>query len=110
MIELSNDEILSQHEKYMKAYLSSSGTSFLEDTYIRKIFPRLYKERNLVYPYDVRIAPSITEMLQGNFEPSRIIHIEKPFIGPYGVPIWFGDAAKGATMLCGYVNGDSRYP
>lgn len=110
MIELSNDEILSQHEKYMKAYLSSSGTSFLEDTYIKKIFPRLYKERNLVYPYDVRIAPSITEMLQGNFEPSRIIHIEKPFIGPYGVPIWFGDAAKGATMLCGYVNGDSRYP
>ena len=107
MIEISNEDIMEQTEKCVTAILKGTG-ALPESRFIAKAFPVLERRVNRVYPYQVKIPKSIDAMLQGDFEPERILTIEKPFEGPY-CHMWFGDATDGVALRCGYKNGDSRY-
>lgn len=107
MLEISNEDIMEQTEASAAAILKGTG-ALLESVFLRKSYPILEQRVGRVYPYEVRIPKSIKAMLEGDFEPSKVITVEKPFEGPYS-HMWFGDATDGVALRCGYKNGDSRY-
>lgn len=105
MIKVSNDDIRYNHEKFLEAY-KSSATSFLESTYVSKVFPTLELAANRKYPYQVKIPKSLPELLQGDFSPAYEFTITEPIKGVYS-NMWFGDATSRCTLRCGYVDGNS---
>lgn len=108
MLKIVDDDILQSSSSFFKAYDSASSSGFTEDMYLKKIIPRELKETSRKYPYQVKIPKSYESMLDGDFEPERIITINKPMQGPYG-EMWFGDSTKGFQLFAGYKNGDSRF-
>jgi hypothetical protein len=105
MIVVSDDDIRKNHNLFIDSFRNSQ-TSFLESSYIKKAFPLIEREANRNYPYEVKLPKSLAELAQGDFEPSRIITVEKPFSGLYS-NVWFGDATYRCTLRCGYVDGNS---
>ena len=77
-----------------------------------KRLARVKKDReqaeHSLYPYNVYIPKSILEMKQGDFEPAKVIVIDKPIMGEWG-PMWFGCSKDGVFLRYGYKNGDSRF-
>ena len=108
MIVIGNDDVGVNHSLYVSAYASAANASFLQDGFVAKAFPALEKLANRTYPYEVKLPKSMDAMLRGDFEPARIIKVEKPFSGPNS-NIWFGDSSSGISLRGGYKNGDSRY-
>lgn len=108
MISITNEDILLNTKLYKEAYNSVENIPFTEKSFLTKVLPRLASQAHREYPYQVKIPPSMDEMLRGNFEPARVITVEKPFEGPYG-EMWFGDSSDGIRLLAGYKNGDSRH-
>lgn len=117
MLHIEDELIRKQSDALFGIVRSGKAVSFTEESFLRKLLPRLHEERlnvpqgkgGLKYPYDVKIPKSIDEMLAGDFEPARVLHIEKPFECEWG-PMWFGSAANGIKLRYGNINGDSRYP
>lgn len=122
MFKLDNDDILTQSEEALKAYKNGATSPFNVEDYMALAFPRLEEKANAIrlkkmqkiepgkesiYPYYVRIPKSLDEMLEGDFEPARILEINGPIKGPYS-NMWFGDTTTGIRFRWGYVNGDSR--
>lgn len=103
------DAMYSFNEKFKKG-----GASVLWfDKFLEKVMKVEHESAvasgKLTYPYEVKIPKSINELLQGDFEPSRIIKIKEP-IKFNDSPIWWGNSAKGVNVRIGYQNGDSRKP
>lgn len=105
MIKLSNDDIRRHHSLYLDGYKKAEA-SFLESNYVSKTFPILEAAANRQYPYQVKLPKSMHRLLKGDFEPERIITIDKPIAGVYS-NMWFGDATSRCTLRCGYVDGNS---
>lgn len=108
MFEISDADIMYQHDLVVDAFKHNKVGMFTEESFIKKAFPVLEQRANRTYPYTVRIPKSIPEMIQGDFSPAQEVVVEKPIEGPYG-HMWFGDSVDGIQLLCGYKNGDSRY-
>lgn len=108
MIKVMEEDLQENHAAYLQAYTTSSSATFLEDGFITKSFPKLEKMYNRTYPYDVKIPKSIVKLREGDFSPSKLIRITEPIKGSFS-NIWFGDAADGVFLRCGYRDGDSRY-
>lgn len=108
MIKVSNVDICTQTDMFVNGYRDSSNAPFLEDAFMKKSFGVLEKRVGRKYPYEVKIPKSFLEMLDGDFNPARIIVVREPIKGAYS-NIWFGDTTDGVHFRCGYVNGDSRY-
>lgn len=108
MISITNEDILLNTKLYKEAYNSVENIPFTEKSFLTKALPRLAAQTHRTYPYQIKIPPSLDEMLRGNFEPAKVITVEKPFDGPYG-EMWFGDSSDGIRLLAGYKNGDSRH-
>lgn len=112
MLEVFDSDIIEQTDIVVSAMKKSKIGVISGDAFQRKAFPVLERQVNRKYPYEVRIPKSIPEMLNTNdpnrFEPAKVINVTKPIEGPYS-NVWFGDASSGIKMLCGYINGDSRY-
>ena len=109
MLKIDQSLLQTSTDVFTKAYRKASKTAFTEEIYLNKIIPKMSEKVNRHYPYQVKIARPDHELLRGDFTPSRVITIEKPFEGPFG-EMWFGDATEGVVLLCGYENGDSRHP
>lgn len=127
MITVSDDEIREQHHEMLKVMKSGAAAPLFQSTYNRLAFGRVSKvaeaqqlkminkfrknqglpPKETLYPYDVLIPPPMEEMLEGNFEPQRVITITEPFQGPWS-PMWFGNSAEGINIRWGFINGDSR--
>ena len=123
MIQIDNSDIVEQFEQFWKAYTSGASAPFLVSDYEALAYPKLeeraYAERlkkmrkasgqdlQSVFPYQVRIPKSIDEMINGDFEPAKILTVREPFKGPFS-DIWFGDTTDGVSFRWGYFNGDSR--
>ena len=127
MITVDEDMIAEQHAKFIDAYQNSSSGALLQSKYFAKAFKTLEaeadverlkiinKERkragmpevNSPYPYKVKVPKSIDEMLNGDFQPARVIEVKEPIKGPYS-NMWFGSTLKGVSIRPGYENGDSR--
>lgn len=108
MLNIADSDIIEQTGVILNAMHNSKVGTIAGDEFQRHSFPLLESMHPRTYPYEVRIPKSLQEMSQGDFEPARVITIEKPFKGPYS-DMWFGDATKGVSLLCGYINGDNRY-
>lgn len=117
MISVSEDLIKKQADNMFSVVRSGAAVDFTEEKFLRKLLPVLLEERmnkpvnkgGLKFPYDVKIPKSIPDMLKGDFEPAKVLHIEKPFECEWG-PMWFGSTTEGIKLRYGNVNGDSRYP
>lgn len=105
LIKVTDSDIIKNHELFLKSY-NSAGSSFLESNYISKAFPIIENIANRQYPYEVKLPKSLPELLQGDFEPSRIVTVKQPVKGLYS-NMWFGDATSRCTLRCGYVDGNS---
>lgn len=108
MIKVYDQDIIEQTGHVLKALKSSRLGTIPGDGFQRKAFPYLEEMVNRKYPYTVKIPKSIDQMLMGDFTPAKEIVITEPIEGPYS-HMWFGDATSGIKLLCGYINGDSRY-
>lgn len=108
MIQIIDSDVIEQTDVVLTALKKSKIGAIMGDAFQRKAFPILENKVNRQYPYEVRLPKSIDEMLAGDFEPSKIIRVEKPIEGPWS-HMWFGDGSTGIKLLCGYINGDSRY-
>lgn len=109
MLTLNNEDIVRHTDLYASVYRSAKGAPFTEKDFLEKTIPVLSAKVGHTYPYQVKIPKSTPELLAGDLEPKQIVTIEKPIEGPFG-EMWFGDCSKGIQLLCGYKNGDSRYP
>lgn len=112
MIQVLDQDVIMQTETVLSAMKKSKVGLISGDGFQRKAFPVLEERYNRQYPYEVRLPKSIDVMVNKadvhRFEPARVITINEPIEGPYS-HMWFGDATSGAKLLCGYINGDSRY-
>lgn len=117
MLHLDDDLMRKQSDDFFATVRSGKAVSFTEESYLRKLLPQLHEQRlnmppnkgGISYPYDVKIPKGIEEMLEGDFEPARVVHIEKPIMCDWG-PMWFGSTTDGIKLRYGSINGDSRYP
>lgn len=123
MVQIDNTSIIEQHEAFLHAYTSGASAPFVVSDYMGLAFPKLeeraYSDRlkkmrkrtgedlQSVFPYQVLIPKSLDAMINGDFEPAKVITVKEPFKGPYS-DIWFGDTTDGVAFRWGYLNGDSR--
>lgn len=105
MIILNNEEIKEHTSLYLQDYLSRKP-GYLESDYLTKAFPKIEAEAARQYPYTVKIPKAPKYLAKGDFEPEYEFVVDKPFKGLYS-DIWFGNSAKGLTLRCGYVDGNS---
>ena len=59
------------------------------------------------YPKVIKIPKSNLDLAKGDFEPSRVITIDRPPTWN-GLPIWTETTLKNIELHCGYLNGDKR--
>ena len=122
MIQIDNSDITEQHSDFLKSYASAASAPLVIHDFIAKSFPKLeerayadrvkkLKKAGVIdpqpFPYEVKIPKSLQEMIDGDFEPKKLLRINEPIKGPYS-NIWFGDTTDGIFFRWGYVNGDSR--
>lgn len=127
MLTVEDAMIVEQHAKVINAYQNGTGGALLQSKYFEKAFKVLEAEADVErlkiinkerkrrgepevsspYPYTVKIPKSIDEMLNGDFQPARVITVKEPIKGPYS-NMWFGNSLKGINIRPGYENGDSR--
>lgn len=108
MIHITDTDIKEQGSCFVEKFLNSSNAPFLEEAFVSKAFPILEQRANRVYPYEVRLPKSLSAMVAGDFEPTRVLTIKGPIKGPFS-NVWFGDTTKGVRLRTGYRDGDSRY-
>lgn len=108
MLQVSNSDILLTTGAMVDGVISGAAAPLFMSTFMKKSMPILAERAGRQYPYQVKLPKSDKELLLGDFEPGRIITVEKPFEGPYGVPMWFGDSSDGIYIRAGYKNGDNR--
>lgn len=76
--------------------------------YIQRVLKEEFAKQTPRYPQDILIPQSTEEMLKGNMEPLKVIHLDSPVMWE-DCPIWFGDSRKEVFLRYGYVNLDARY-
>lgn len=108
MIKVYDNDIITQTGCVGEALKHSKIGLISGDGFQRKAFPMLEAKVNRQYPYTVKIPRGMKEMIDGDFSPAKEIVIKEPIKGPFS-NMWFGDSSSGIKLLCGYINGDSRY-
>ena len=116
MIILGGDAVIKVYDNDIIAQTSCVGDALKHskiglisgDGFQSKAFPMLEAKVNRQYPYTVKIPRSLDVMLSGDFTPAKEITVKEPIKGPFS-NMWFGDSTSGIKLLCGYINGDSRY-
>lgn len=117
MLVLNDADLLDQSTAMFHAVKTGKAVDFTEEKFLRKLLQTAFDERintpvnkgGLQFPYDVRIPKDFVTMLEGDFEPAQVLHIDKPFMCDWG-PMWFGSTTAGVKLRYGNANGDSRYP
>lgn len=67
------------------------------------------KEDNRKYPYTVKVAKGIDDLLAGDYTPAKIIEVSSPILWN-GHEMWTGVTNKdGVAIDIGYLNGDKRF-
>lgn len=67
------------------------------------------KERNRSYPYTVKVAKGIDDLLAGDYTPAKVIEVSSPILWK-GHEMWTGQTQKdGVVIDVGYLNGDKRF-
>ena len=108
MIKVYDNDIIAQTSCVGDALKHSKIGLISGDGFQCKAFPMLEAKVNRQYPYTVKIPRSLDVMLSGDFTPAKEITVKEPIKGPFS-NMWFGDSTSGIKLLCGYINGDSRY-
>ena len=108
MIKVYDNDIIAQTSCVGDALKHSKIGLISGDGFQSKAFPMLEAKVNRQYPYTVKIPRSLDVMLSGDFTPAKEITVKEPIKGPFS-NMWFGDSTSGIKLLCGYINGDSRY-
>lgn len=102
-------EIRKNHPAMLKNFRSEFGIDILDyEDFLFNMLDKKEKESSITYPYEVRLAPSIDEMLRGNMEPSKVFTVDRP-IQFKGHTIWTGRSDRDIDLNLGLVNRDKRY-
>lgn len=107
MISLSNDHIRNQTNIFLKELSKGNKAALMFDEFISNTLKLLYQ--NSPFPKEVLLPKTLEEMVDGDFKPSEIIHMDEVFLDD--IPIWHGSTLKDNGFVlrgAGYVNGDSR--
>ena len=113
MLEFKNSEVRAKLNDFNLAYTKGLQSLLMYDKFMRNTlsdeFNRAQKLGLVKFPMEINIAPSIPEMLKGNFEPAKRFIIEEPIYFE-DTPIWWGSSLKGVNIRLGFQNGDRRKP
>ena len=108
MIEISSNFKTECHDKTSE-YLDKNAIHALGfESFLENLLSQKAQQSKLSYPREIRVAKPIKDLLDGDFEPSKIITIPSPILYK-GNPIWTQEASEGVEIQLGYVNNDKRF-
>jgi hypothetical protein len=104
---MSNDkrEFLNSLKTYRK---SNKAGALMFSSFVDNLLSQKQKEYNNQYPRVIKVAPSVKDMLKGNFEPSQIITLTAPLLHN-GYEVWPSNSLDKIELQVGYENSDKRY-
>lgn len=109
MLSVKKEGVVGLSLNVRREWEDGSSSPLFFDKFIQKTLKKSYEDMGLKYPIEIKIPKSTREMLEGDFNPSKVIRLEKPVM--WGdTPVWFGVSTKGVFIRLGNKNGDSRYP
>lgn len=76
--------------------------------YIKRVLRERFNYLQPQYPMEIKIPKEIKYLLKGDFEPAKIIKLEKPLMFE-DVPIWFETTENETFLRFGYKNLDARF-
>lgn len=87
---------------------NNPGPILYSDDFLFNMLDQMAKKDNRTYPYQVKIAKPIDDLLKGDFTPAKTITITAPLLYK-GHEIWSGSTLKDVELQFGYENGDKRF-
>ena len=77
--------------------------------YLKRVLETQWKKEQPQYPMDIKIPKPNKFLLQKDFEPAQVIHLEEPIKMSDGTPMWFETTMDQAWLRFGYENMDARF-
>lgn len=77
--------------------------------YLKRVLKEDRERFPVTYPREIRIAKDVRSLIAGDYEPARIIKLDKPVMSEDGeTPMWGMDSSKQAYLRFGYKDLDAR--
>lgn len=113
MLTFEDMDVKASVEDFNNRFKKGGSSVLWFDKFLAKTMTMEHEEAlssgRIKYPREIKIPKPMSELLKGDFEPSRIIRLNEPL--KFGdAPIWWNDSSKGVNLRVGYQNGDSRKP
>ena len=77
--------------------------------YLKRVLETQWEKEAPTFPMDIKIPKSNKYLLQKDFEPAQVIHLEEPIRMSDGTPMWFETTMDQAWLRFGYENMDARF-
>ena len=108
MLGISEDFKKKFHDDTFK-YIDEHAVHAIDyEDFIANVLDQKAAQAKVTYPREIRIAKPIKDLLDGDFEPARVLTIPSPILYK-GHPIWTQEASSGVELHAGYINGDKRF-
>lgn len=77
--------------------------------YLKRVLGTQWEKLKPQFPMDIKIPKPNRYLLQKDFEPAQVIHLEEPLRMEDGTPVWFENTMDQAYLRFGYENMDARF-
>jgi len=102
------NEMVTQLDKVAEAAQHIKPAPVLFYPYLKRVLKKDLEETELKFPMDIKIPKSNKYLLQQDFSPEYIIHLEEPVKMSDGTPMWLNTSEKQVYYRLGYDNLDAR--
>lgn len=109
MVALPFDEATTVLEEFDKKLKDLRPTPVYFYPYLKRVLETQWEKEAPTFPMDIKIPKPNKYLLQKDFEPAQIIHLEEPVRMSDGTPMWFENTMDQAYLRFGYDNMDARY-
>lgn len=109
MITLNFNEVTTIIPEIIEKVNSLKPSPVFFYPYLTRVLKHQWETLKPTYPQDIKIAKENKYLLKGDFEPEKIIHLEKPICREDGTPMWFEESSSQVYLRLGYTNCDARY-
>lgn len=106
---ISTSFIEKDYVNIIKTNRKKNPSSILSsEDFLFNMLDQTSKKDNIKYPYEVKIAKPLDDLLKGDYTPAKVITINRPILYK-GHEIWTGNTLYDIDLQFGYENGDKRF-
>ena len=109
MIGLSFNEVTDIASEFEEKFKELRPTPVFFFPYLSRILKERFEKLNPQFPMEIKIPKNNQALLKGDFEPAKIITLDKPICRDDGTPMWFESTANEMFLRFGYKNLDARF-